>query len=97
MEEVQNTLSKVSTAKTQVVGFVQTVKKVVTSVQSFFEKIKDIIAACDVPSARPRAAPRTRKPAGQRLCRPAPGLFDPDGDRATKAYMKRALSDASGW
>ena len=29
--------------KTQVVGFVQTVKKVVTSVQSFFEKIKDII------------------------------------------------------
>ena len=43
VEEVQNTLNKVSTAKTQVVGFVQTVKKVVTSVQSFFEKIKDII------------------------------------------------------
>ena len=43
VEEVQNTLKKVSNAKTQVVGFIQTVKKVVTSVASFFEKIKDII------------------------------------------------------
>ncbi len=43
VEEVQNTLNKVSTAKTQVVGFVNTVKKVVTSVTSFFDKIKDII------------------------------------------------------
>mgnify|MGYP005949758187 FL=1 len=43
VEEVQNTLKKVSDAKTQVVGFIQTVKKVVTSVASFFEKIKDII------------------------------------------------------
>ena len=43
VEEVQNTLNKVSTAKTQVVGFVNTVKKVVTSVASFFDKIKDII------------------------------------------------------
>lgn len=43
VEEVQNTLNKVSNAKTQVVGFVQTVKKVVTSVASFFERIKDII------------------------------------------------------
>lgn len=43
VEDVQNTLNKVSTAKTQVVGFVNTVKKVVTSVASFFEKIKDII------------------------------------------------------
>lgn len=43
VEEVQNTLNKVSTAKTQVVGFVQSVKKVVTSVQSFFERIKNII------------------------------------------------------
>ena len=43
VEEVQNTLKKVSNAKTQVVGFIQTVKKVVTSFESFFEKIKDII------------------------------------------------------
>lgn len=43
VEEVQNMLNKVSTAKTQVVGFVQSVKKVVTSVQSFFERIKNII------------------------------------------------------
>lgn len=43
VKEVQNTLNKVSTAKTQVVGFVQSVKKVVTSVQSFFERIKNII------------------------------------------------------
>ncbi len=43
VEEVQSTLNKVSTAKTQVVGFVNTVKKVVTSVASFFERIKDII------------------------------------------------------
>ena len=43
VEEVQGTLQKVSDAKTKVVGFVETVKKVVTSVQSFFEKIKDII------------------------------------------------------
>ncbi len=43
VEEVQSTLNKVSTAKTQVVGFVTSVKKVVTSVASFFEKIKDII------------------------------------------------------
>lgn len=43
VEEVQNTLNKVSTAKTQVVGFVNTVKKVVTSVASFFDRIKNII------------------------------------------------------
>ena len=43
VEEVQNTLQKVSDAKTQVVGFVERVKKVVTSVKSFFEKIGDII------------------------------------------------------
>ena len=42
--EVQGTLQKVSDAKTKVVGFVETVKKVVTSVSSFFDKIKDIIA-----------------------------------------------------
>lgn len=43
VEEVQNTLKKVSDAKTQVVGFVEQVKKVVTSIKSFFEKIGDII------------------------------------------------------
>lgn len=43
VEEVQNTLKKVSEAKTQVIGFVETVKKVVTSIKSFFEKIGDII------------------------------------------------------
>ena len=43
VEEVQNTLKKVSDAKTQVIGFVERVKKVVTSVKSFFEKIGDII------------------------------------------------------
>ena len=37
-------LKKVSDAKTKVVGFVETVKKVVTSVSSFFDRIKDIIA-----------------------------------------------------
>ena len=44
VEEVQDTLQKVSDAKTKVVGFVETVKKVVTSVSSFFDRIKDIIA-----------------------------------------------------
>lgn len=39
VEEIQNTLKKVSDAKTQVVGFVQTVKKVVDSVKGFFDRI----------------------------------------------------------
>ena len=39
VEEIQGTLKKMSEAKTKVVGFVQTVKKVVTSVKSFFERI----------------------------------------------------------
>ena len=43
VEDVQNTLNKVSEAKTQVVGFVQTVKNVVSSVREFFERIKDIL------------------------------------------------------
>ena len=43
VDEVQNTLKKVSDAKTQVIGFVEQVKKVVTSIKSFFEKIGDII------------------------------------------------------
>lgn len=44
VQDVQNTLQKVSDAKTKVVGFVQGVKKVVDSVSGFFDKIKDIIA-----------------------------------------------------
>lgn len=43
VQEVQETLNKVSGAKTKVVGFVQTVKKAVESVKSFFQKIGDII------------------------------------------------------
>ncbi len=43
VEEVQGTLKKVSDAKTKVVGFVETVKKVVDSVAGFFGKIQDII------------------------------------------------------
>ena len=43
VQDVQNTLQKVSEAKTKVVGFVQGVKKVVESVSGFFDKIKDII------------------------------------------------------
>ncbi|MBR1456078.1 MAG: DUF1002 domain-containing protein [Oscillospiraceae bacterium] len=43
VEEVQGTLQKVSEAKTRVVGFVQTVKKVVTSVKSFFDRISGIL------------------------------------------------------
>ena len=42
VEEVQDTLKKVSDAKTKAVGFVQKVKKVVTSVKSFFQKMKDL-------------------------------------------------------
>ena len=43
VKDIQGTLNKVSEAKTQVVGFVQTVKKVVTSVAGFFERIKDLL------------------------------------------------------
>lgn len=43
VEEVQETLRKMSDAKTKVVDFTQKVKKVVTSIESFFEKIKGII------------------------------------------------------
>lgn len=44
VQDVQSTLSKVSTAKTHVMGFVDGVKKVVNSIAEFFEKIKDIIS-----------------------------------------------------
>ncbi len=43
VEEIQGTLQKVSEAKTKVVGFVQTVKKVVDSVSSFFNRIRDLL------------------------------------------------------
>lgn len=42
VEEVQQTLTKLSDAKTRVVGFVDNVKKVVTSIAEFFERIKGI-------------------------------------------------------
>lgn len=42
VEELQGTLNKLSNAKTQVVGFVEKVKKVVTSIKSFFEKVGDL-------------------------------------------------------
>lgn len=42
VEEVQDTLRKVSDAKTKVVGIVERVKTVINSVSGFFEKIKDI-------------------------------------------------------
>ena len=44
VEEVQGTLQKVSDAKTKVVGFAQTVKKVVDSVTGFFNRISDLLS-----------------------------------------------------
>ena len=44
VEEVQQTLTKLSDAKTRVVGFVDNVKKVVSSIAEFFERIKGIFA-----------------------------------------------------
>ena len=44
VEEVQGTLQKVSDAKTKVVGFAKTVKKVVDSVSGFFDRIRDLLA-----------------------------------------------------
>ena len=43
VEEIQGTLTKLSEAKTKVVGFVQTVKKVVESISSFFQRIGKIL------------------------------------------------------
>jgi len=42
IEEVQQTLSKLSQAKTKVLGFVDSVKKVVSSIADFIEKLKGI-------------------------------------------------------
>ena len=44
VEEIQGTLRKVSDAKTKVVGFAQTVKKVVDSVAGFFNRISDLLS-----------------------------------------------------
>ena len=43
VEDVQDTLRKVSEAKTQVVGFVQTVKRVINSIKGFFARIADLL------------------------------------------------------
>jgi len=43
VEDVQDTLQKVSDAKTKVVGFVEGVRKVIDSVSGFIEKIRDIV------------------------------------------------------
>ena len=42
VEQVQNTFTKVSEAKTQVVGFVQTLQKAVTSIRSFLDKVSSL-------------------------------------------------------
>ncbi len=43
VEEGQQTLKKVSDAKTKVVDFTAKVKKVVTSVKDFFDKVKNAL------------------------------------------------------
>ena len=43
VEQVQGTIQKMSEAKTKVVGFAQTVKKVVDSVTGFFNRISDLL------------------------------------------------------
>ena len=43
VEEVQGTLQKVSEAKTKVIGFVETVKKVVDSIGEFFRRVSDLL------------------------------------------------------
>ncbi len=43
VEEVQGTLNKISEAKTKVVGFVETVKKVIDSISGFFDRIRDLL------------------------------------------------------
>ena len=42
VEQVQDTLKKVSDAKTQVVGFVEKAKKVIDSISGFFQKVGDL-------------------------------------------------------
>ncbi len=43
VEEIQETLQKVSEAKTRVIGFVQTIKKVIDSITGFFDRISDLL------------------------------------------------------
>ena len=43
VEEMQSTLQKVSEARTKVVGFVETVKKVIDSIGEFFRRISDLL------------------------------------------------------
>ena len=43
VEQVQSTLTKVSEAKTQVIGFVQTLQKAVRSIRSFFDRISGLL------------------------------------------------------
>ena len=43
VEEVQSTLQKVSEAKTKVVSFVETVKKVIDSISEFFQRVSDLL------------------------------------------------------
>ena len=43
VEEVQSTLQKVSEAKNKVVGFVETVKKVIDSISEFFQRVSDLL------------------------------------------------------
>ena len=42
VEQVQSTLTKVAEARTQVVGFVGTLQKAVTSIRSFFDKVGNL-------------------------------------------------------
>ena len=42
VEQVQSTLTKVAEARTQVVGFVGTLQKAVTSIRSFFDRVGDL-------------------------------------------------------
>lgn len=44
VEDIQETLKKIATARTKVVSFVERAKKVISSIQSFFERIKDIFS-----------------------------------------------------
>lgn len=43
VEEVQNTLQRVSDAKTQVAGFVQTIKRAIDSIKSFIDRIVGVL------------------------------------------------------
>ena len=42
VEDLQNTLEKVSEAKDQVVGFMQTIRNAIESIRNFFSRVKEI-------------------------------------------------------